>query len=69
MSARRINPETGVFERDESIFGGALGHDWTPETNADGNQERINPDSGVHEEDQSIFHGIFGNDWHPADHK
>jgi uncharacterized protein (UPF0210 family) len=65
MSAKRINPETGVFEEDNSVFGGVFGHDWQAMKNDDNNQERINPDDGVHEEDTSIFGGIFGHDWQP----
>lgn len=65
MSAHRINPETGVFEEDRSVFGGAFGHDWQAMKNEDGNQERISPDDGVHEEDRSIFGWMFGHDWQP----
>jgi hypothetical protein len=65
MNVKRINPDTGVFEEDNSVFGGLLGHDWQPMKNDDGNIERISPSDGVLEEDNSMFGGLLGHDWQP----
>ena len=65
MSAVRIDPETGIFENDVSIFNGLLGRDWQPIKNGGGNVIRENPDTGVIEEDVSVFGGLLGRDWQP----
>ncbi len=65
MTAKRIDPETGVFQEDKSDFGGAFGHNWVDLKNEKGKAERINPETGVHEEDISDFGGLFGYNWRP----
>ena len=65
MSVTRINPETGIIEKDNSAFGGAFGYDFLPAGNENGRVERVNTDTGILEEDQSAFKGTFGYDFLP----
>jgi hypothetical protein len=51
--AKRINPETGVFEEERDILG--FIPSWQPMENENGNSERINPDSGMIEEERNIL--------------
>jgi restriction system protein len=58
--AIRVNPESGVIEKEEGVF---CFSNWTPVENENGCQERINPDSGVVEED----HGFIFSCWTAKD--
>lgn len=69
MATHRINPDTGVVEKDvnsESFLTSLLGEQWTSASDEGGESVRVNPDTGVVERDVnsgSWLSSLFGEQW------